>query len=371
MPYMTEAAPPVHTYVDSTTTSIKERLEVGYRVSGSKKPVTTLGAKLKFDPYGYAPPSAYSNLGKILDDDVHVVFVRRSYFEIFQTWKAFGIRHLANPKARKPRLDKDGDATGHDAALLNRFQSMHSIPLEQKRVLITRDGRVIARALHNRYSGSDTIHYSITDALDDLLVLFYNDIFALRVIANCPDVGIFYYQDIRARFFDVAGKLDLPVSADDCVNALDHASTSQIEPPGAELVFPDQGLKDVAAYLDNVFWRVRGGEISAAEVVRVDEDRGTVSFHLPGLSAILAEHEETAALLEGGAGRPQHLLGRTLGSSRRIENRYPRSLRIMRTLFAARSRARNEEWISQRPMYVPLAVAPAPTAAKLAASGHS
>ena len=99
MPYMYQA-PPVHTYVDSTTTSIKERMEFGRRMA-RKDEATVVGAKLKFDPYGFAPPSAYADLGRILEPDVHVIFLRRSYFEIFQTWKAFGIRHLANPNAKK------------------------------------------------------------------------------------------------------------------------------------------------------------------------------------------------------------------------------------------------------------------------------
>jgi hypothetical protein len=352
MPFLGEP-PPVHTYIDGTTTSIKERLDHGVRVAG-KTGVTTIGAKLKFDPYGYAPPSAFRALGKILEPDVHVIFLRRSYLEIFQTWKAFGIRHLANPNAKK--LKKK--ANSEEKARLNRFHTMHNVPLEQKQIFITSNGNVIARALFNRYRGSDHIYYSIGDAIDDLLVLFYNDIFALSAVESHPNTEIFSYQDIKDRFAGVARKLSLPVSAEECLDALDNAPTLQIEPPGVELVFPDTALKEVSGYLESLFHKVRTAELHADEVVRCDEQNGAVTFHLPGLASILAKHEETRSLLRGKPSGLTGLVGRMFAHPRRIEGHYPRILRVFYGIFASKGRVRDEDWVAQRSMFVPAAIAP-------------
>ncbi len=357
MPYMNQAPPPVQTYIDSTTTSIKERLELGRRIAGKDK-ATVVGAKLKFDPYGFALPSAYADLGKILEPDVYVIFLRRSYFEIFQTWKAFGIRHLANPNAKKRERKKEDR---QEKAGLNRFYTMHSVPLEQKQIFITRDGNVVARYLHNKYSGSSNLYCSIGDAIDDLLVLFYNDVMGLSVVERHANTDIFYYQDIRSKFFDVTQKLALPVTPKDCREALDNASTLQIEPPGIKLVFPDDALKEISDYLDRTFHRIRVGELGVGEVVRCDEQKGTVTFYLPALAAIFAKHQETQWLLRSEAPSRPHLLQRVFAPTGRVEGHYPRAVRVFRSLFTRKIPVQQESWVAQRPMFVPVAVAPAPT----------
>jgi hypothetical protein len=344
MPYM-EAAPPVHTYIDSTTTSIKERLEFGRRAAG-KGEAGIVGAKLKFDPYGYVPPSSFDDLARIVEDDVYVIFLRRSYFEIFQTWKAFGIRHLANPNAKAPKAKPEGE----EAARLNRFRAIHSVPLEQKRIFITSGGHVIARYLHNRYSGGDNLYYSVADAIDDMLVLFYNDLMALAVIEGRADADVLYYQDIRATFFDVTRTLGLPVSPENCVSILDNASTSRIEPPGVDLVYPSDALKEISDCLDALFHEVRKGERTRDQVVHYDPRSRTVSFDLPGLPAVFARHEETLALLRPATRSPVPALRRFLNS-----DRLPLRLR---KLLAPNAQAHDETWLARRPIYVPVAAAP-------------
>ncbi len=361
MPYQVQA-PRVHSYIDSTTRSIKERLEFGVRAAG-KRNLVAVGAKLKFDPLGYALPSAFSELRRILEDDVHVIFLRRSYFEIFQTWRAFGIRHRANPNASKtPSKEQGSETTGRHAERLNRFHTMHRAPFKQKRVLITGDGNVIARFLHNSYGG-ETLYHSISDAIDDLLVLFYNDVFGLTVIDGHHNTDAFTYPEIRSKFFDVAQNLSLAVSAEECRAALNNATTSQIETPGLDLVYPVNALKEVSEHLDSVFHRIRAGGLSPDAVVRFDEQKGCVSFHLPGLVSILARHEETAGLLGGGTSGGSRLLRRVLAPTRRVEGHYSRSVRLFRSLFARRTRIQNEDWLAQRPMYVPLPQAPKPPVA--------
>ncbi len=329
---------------------MKERLEFGLRAT-AKRDWLAVGAKLKFDPYGYAPPSAFADLGKIVEDDVRVILLRRSYFEIFQTWKAFGIRHLANPNAKK--FKNGADRTSDDKARISRFHTMHGVPLDMKRVLLCSDGNVIARYLHNKYKSSDTLHYSVGDAIDDMLVLFYNDVCGLSVIEAHDNSDVFSYQDIRSKFFDLAQYLSVPVSAEKCEEVLDNAATRQIEPTGVTLVFPDEALREISDYLETLFHRIRTGELKAQDVIRYSHAGCTVSFHLPGLASIFAKHEETEALLQSATVRSSAMLRRLL-----TDGRVPRRLR---RLFASNVRAQDRDWLSQRPIFVPVAVAPPAT----------
>jgi hypothetical protein len=354
-------APPVHTYVDRTTRSIKERIDFGYRASGRKRDAIAIGAKLKFDPFGYTAPSAFAALGEIIEDDVHVVFLRRRYFDIFATWKAFGIRHLANPNAKVREKKRPGGAAAEDARI-NRFHSLHGLPLEQKSVCITDDGGVLARVLRNRLDAGQILHCSAGDAIDELLGLFYNDVLGLAAVSEHARIDILYYEDIRSRFFSVTEKLGLGISEGEAIDLLDNAPTLQIEPPDAKLVFPDKGLKAVSNYLDATFNRIRARELAASDVIRTDEAEGSIEFYLPELASILEQHPETRALLRPEQPQSMSLLRKVLARTGRAGRGYPLGLRVFRGLFAD-MRSNNEVWVARRPMYTPVLAPPPPAPA--------
>jgi hypothetical protein len=357
LPYMDEPLR-VHTYVDRTSNSIKERLDFGLRASKRKRDIAVVGAKLKFDPHGYAVPSAFADLGDIIEEDVHIVFLRRRYFEIFTTLKAFGIRHLANPNTRRrAKRSKDGETEKEQQP--NRFHSMHSAPLKQKRVYITPEGSVIMRLLRNRVGAGQVVYCSAGEAIDDLLLLFYNDVLGLTAVAKHRSVDIFYYQDIRSRFFSVTKELGLGLSEDECLRVLDSAPTRQIEPPDAKLVFPEAGLQAVSDCLDSTFNKIRSGELALREVLCADEANGSIVFHLPEFAAILERHQETRALLRPARPRSMSFLRNVLACRGRVEGRYPPRFNVLRRLIAE-TRLNNELWIAQRHMYVPMPVISSP-----------
>lgn len=349
MPYQ-DQVPPVHTYIDSTTRSIKERLDVGFKISKPKE-ISAIGAKLKFDPYGYVPPAAFARLGEVIEDDVVVIFLRRPYFEIYATWKAHGIRHLANPNtAKQLRRRKTSEA---EDITNSRFHKTHAAPLERKLILLTRDGEILAPLPQDGRS-QETVTQSISDAINDLLVLFYNDVFGLEAVRNHSNVHHIYYKDIARNFHRVARKLATDVSPEDCNNVLANAATSQIEKDGEQLVFPDAGLWEVSRYLDGLFGDLRSGKVATSDVVRFDEDKQTVTFNLSGIDDVLAKHEETLGLAQGESGGPSGIAHRISQSSR-----VPSPLR---SVFRSFSVPRTNPWVSHRAVYVPAAVAPQPTA---------
>lgn len=336
MPYQGPALP-VHIYIDSKTQSMSGALQAWFDVLGPKHETNVLGAKLKFDPYGYVPPSAFSELRKIIEDDIHMIFLRRPYFEIYETWRAFGIRHLVNPKWKIRRLKAKKNLSEQDQLSLARFQSTHGVPLEANKINLTRNGKILSR-LTQIFNEKDDYYHNIinqpvVEAIDDLFVLFFNDVFIWSMVQDHPNVEIIYYRDIGARFASVAQKFVPGIAEEECQDALAHAPTDKIEPDGIQFVFPDDALKAISRQLDAVFNRIVAGELSIEDVVRYNEDHGQIRFTIPGLAAILEAHEETHGLLL---------------ETLTFRNLFQRAFR--------RSEP-TKIWVSQRPINIPTAYA--------------
>ncbi len=253
MPYQEEANRN-HVYVDSTTRSIKERIDFGSAAAPPGK-LAVVGAKFKLDPYGFTLPAAFDALQSNIEDDIHLIHLRRSYLEIFSTLKAYGIRHLANQTFRKnfEAVVRDGQAK---PATVSRFYSTYSTPLEKKNVVLTVDGKVVPRiagAVAQLGEPETLVFCPIRDAIDDLLVLFFNDVFMLSLAAGRRNARVINYQEIDTKFFDIVRDLGITASREDCAALLKTAPTSKIEVPGDRLVHPDDALAEISNYLDRVF----------------------------------------------------------------------------------------------------------------------
>ena len=340
MPYQEEANRN-HVYVDSTTRSIKERIDFGSAAAPPGK-LAVVGAKFKLDPYGFTLPAAFDALQSNIEDDIHLILLRRSYLEIFTTWKAYGIRHLANQTVRHnfEAVVRAGEAK---PATVSRFYSMYSTPLEKKNVVLTVDGKVVPRiagAVAQLGEPETLVFCPIRDAIDDLLVLFFNDVFMLSLAAGRRNARVIDYQEINTRFFDIVRDLGIAASREDCEDVLKTAPTSKMEVAGERLVHPEDALAEISIYLDQVFHNIRKGSLSVDGVVRHDGTKDTVSFNLPQLAVILDRHEETRGFA------PSMLAG-----WKKLLNRW----------FAGKTFARDGNWLAQRPVYVPESVAPAPS----------
>lgn len=345
MPYFNQQ-PLVHSYIDSSTRSMKEKLDrvlLGPRHQG----ITTIGAKLKFDPYGFVPPEAFANLKKIIENDIHIFMLRRSYLEIFETWKSYGIRHIINPNATwmNPNATRGKNVNGdilsriHEtekkkATIRNfdRFSSMHGSPLEQKNIILTRGGEVISSLpqvsnLHTFELG-ENIHYPIEEAIQDLFVLFFNDVFILSLLKKDSQDTIIDYKDIDEKFFSVAQTLSEGVSREECQEILATAATGKIETEGVQLVFPDNALKEISRYLDTNFNKIKNGDLRINDIIRYNKKTNTISFCTPGFESVLQNHEETDGMSFKSV---------TTSLFQRLS-----------TFFE-----RNEYWLAQRPVYLP------------------
>ncbi len=323
-----------HTYIDHLTRSMKERLDHGRGLAGVQDVVAT-GAKFKVDPYWYVLPDAFNDLGKIIEEDVYVIMVRRSYFEIFETWKAFGIRHLANPSSRQSMLRKRLTMEGFEQEKwVDRFFADHSAPLTPKKVFITRAGKSAFTTSDYLNDGNecpeDIVHCDIDDAVSDLLVLFYNDVNMWNVLRERPQADLLDYREIEARFYSISQRILPDVTRDECQQVLANSATRKMEMDGVRRVFPNDALREISEYLMALFDAVKAGELPAEDIVRYDAGRKAVEFSIPNLQSILEKHEETNGLRLGLAP----------------------SGRLFRRLFA-RDIKTERWWVARRPVYLP------------------
>ena len=298
MPYFNEA-PPVHHYVDKTTTSMKERLDVSLKAT-RRKNISAVGAKLKFDPNGFVPPEYFDNLKAIIENDVTLIMLRRSYFDIFATLKSYGIRHLANPDTIKNVLSSHSSKERSSQTQTSRFHQHHGVPLEENKIHLTNKGNQYLRGVNyinslKRTPDQETkfLHYPLEEAIQDLFVLFFNDVYILSLLENLDEKLIINYSDIESNFPKIAHIFAPELSQSDCEKVLANAATRKIEQEGIQLVFPDNALKALSDYLDGLFNKIQAGELRAGDIVRYDEQKNKMLFHTPGLDDIFQRYDET------------------------------------------------------------------------------
>ena len=307
-----------HTYIDQSTSSMKERIEkacVG-RQFKNKGTIVSLGAKLKFDPYGYVPPEYFRKLSRLVEDDITVIYLTRPYFEIFQSWRAFGIRHLMNPEVRENRYA--------DSGMNANFSVANDFPLVKSVIRITKNGV----RLDAEPSGADNdIDFPISSAIEELFVLFYNDIMAFQALRHVANFIPVDYRDIGKMTPNLAKAIGTESPQEVIDEVFSKPMTSKMEQEGEVLVSPVDPLRSISNCLDRAFGDFAAGRLQLADIVQYqDEPRAVIFSNIPGLDRLWAEVD----VLKGMA-QIQH-----------PQEPWPRSL------FARRKPAR---WVSAQAVY--------------------
>ena len=270
---------PLHVYVDESTTSITDCIIQAcngtLEASGSRH---VLGSKLIFDPYGFLDPNIFSFLDKIFGDDISIIFLKRSYASQFLSWKVRGVFHRLNETAINEIEDIDNSlvdviSTWPEPKLLRLALTDMRKPLPTARL----DKKV------------DYVRYPLQDAIEDLLVLFYNDLNALAISQKRARHMIVDYEEIDHSFEHIAKYVGSSSSQDTIRRAearpvtqrLDVISPEYVQPAGVLDSFSDclrQALNIAAdSGSPEQFWQWR--------------DRGrTLAFAAPGFGELLNAH---------------------------------------------------------------------------------
>ena len=290
MPYA-EPIYPVHNYIEDDTVSISELLESGFISKLEQhQDINVIGAKLKFDPYGFVPPKYFEKLKTIIEENVFVTLIRRPYVEIFQTWKLYGIRHLANLETEKLHIENT-KALKSSGELDNLclFYEHHKIPLRSNE--ITLETKTNLKDLFK--NTKDKTIYPLEDAIHDLFVLFYNDIMFLDVMKNAQQFNWINYASIEKDFHGIAKNLLPGLKPEKSLQSIQEAPTSKIETCSDDLEkMTNNALCEISNYLFSLASDIGNGKQQLKSILNFDEISNTILFKGQKIFEICQKYKE-------------------------------------------------------------------------------
>ena len=198
------------------------------------------------DPYGYIEPDLFVFLSDILDSDVSVIFLKRDYAEQFYSWKVRGVYHKLNQDVSMRREDIDPTLL----ATVNRLMSDQTEP-PLHTIVLTANGQPIDCKTH-QVPGERVLVYPLEDAIEDLLVLFYNDLNSLKLAKRSYRHLVVDYNEISERFSDVVRLIRSESSQLEIQTALGRPVTSRLRKLGPEFVQPTGILESFSDCLGQV-----------------------------------------------------------------------------------------------------------------------
>jgi hypothetical protein len=276
MPYQA-LMPEMHFYLGGIDNPLWD--DMAPRLSG----IALRVMKLKFDPYGFILPSYFEQIANEVDPTA-IVSLRRCYFDIWQTWKLYGIRHLAD-RSQEEAAIRDADRDEKEA--LERFFAMFSDPLERLELMIdTGDGP--------GEISPDVTRYPIRDIVDDMLVFFYNDYMISKYVLPITKSLVIAYEDIADEFERLALFLGIMPSSRMSEKPL-RSLLKRMEPKGEPLLEPSAGLYALSSYLQRRLAVAEAADF-ADDTVSCRGDR--IEFRLPGIADLLSRFPETSRLQE-------------------------------------------------------------------------
>jgi hypothetical protein len=238
--------------------SMKERIE---EACNSKEPPESQfrvsGTKLALDPYYYRAPSLFDDLKGVIEPDIKLILLKRSYLETFLSWKIRGVAHAVDEDvaARQRRPD----------AVTIRVHA------EPSRLHLTLDGQPMA--------GDGGAPYPLKTAIDDLLVFFANDLGFRSIVEQRG--GLFLdYAEIPTRFSEIARFVGSEAGSNDITSAIARPLTLKL-PTLEKFLDPVAPLAQIADVLDRAFLAPH------PDILKWHEE-GSLRLRVPGLSDTLA-----------------------------------------------------------------------------------
>tara|TARA_R110002110_G_C13379123_1_gene710923 strand:- start:115 stop:1245 length:1131 start_codon:yes stop_codon:yes gene_type:complete len=217
-------------------------------------PLHVAGSKFIFQPYTYTHSEIYSQLSECIEPDIKLIYLKRAYLECFLSWKVRGVAHSIDPaidaKQRIPNVLEN------------------HIPQTELRHLVLNSRGVPLSDV----SGTP---YPVNQAVDDILVMFSNDILARRLVENRSG-KIIDYSRIRDEFTALAAFIGSSATTKICRDIIANPLTQKL-PDLSDYLHPSQPLAEIAGLLDNIFWQNESNSVSWLK-------DNTLRLNIPGLA---------------------------------------------------------------------------------------
>jgi hypothetical protein len=275
---------PMHVYIDRSTRSIKDHILqacAAESIGSGYRPI--FGSKLIFDPYGYLDPEVFNFLDEKLGNDIPIIFLKRNYAAQFFSWKVRGVFHRLNPEAIA-RLD-DFDRTLVET-IARHWQNQAEPRLQ--RIVLTLAGRPLANFPPSG-GGEQVIRYPLEDAIEDLLVLFYNDLKTVSLARRLRRYLMVDYDEIESRLPEIVRFLDSGASEVEVRIALGQPVTARLQALDSGFVQPAGILELISECLQQAL-NLTAGDTTPDQIWRWHKKRKWIELAVPGLAALLDRH---------------------------------------------------------------------------------
>jgi hypothetical protein len=180
-----------HIYVNGPCREFTSGASLGDRPNDARR----IGSKFVFQPYYFYGDFVFRSIRRMISPETKLVFLKRNYLATWISWKVRGVHHVLNPK--KIEIIKISDP--------QLFESVASLdkPINRK-IQFTVKG--VALPVSDE---CDRVFYPLEEAIDDLLVLFYNDCAAYRHLSRRFSSHRIQYETIPQQFSSLLRFLDL------------------------------------------------------------------------------------------------------------------------------------------------------------------
>ncbi len=276
---------PTHIYVDRSTRSIEDCI----LSACDTQPVDAdahliYGSKLIFDPYGYLDPPAFDFLGKLIGDDVPTILLKRNYAAQFHSWKVRGVFHKLNPDAIAHLADFDRTFVEN----VTRQWQDQTEP-RPRRISLTRRGAPLAGNLDDD-APHGSLHYPLEDAVEDLLVLFYNDLNALKLARRSCRHLVIDYDEIASRLAEVVDFLGSSASEAQIRASLQRPVTNRLRVFDRDHVQPAGIIDSFSDCLAQAFSDA-ATDGAPDDVWRWHDGRDRIELAIPAFGDLLDRHD--------------------------------------------------------------------------------
>lgn len=226
-------------HIDGSTASMRQAIATANDITGSPRrngvPITVAGGKLIYDLHGFLGPEAFDHIERITEPGTKLVALRRSYMEWWLSWKARSIYHELNVEV----LKKTNPTTWERELAL----AADARPMKRELVL-TIGGKPLA----DPAAMDNPIHYPLRNAIDDMLMGFYNDIMSARIARDRGGM-ILDYEEIGPRLPEFAAFIGSTVPLQAIEEIRSAPVTNKLELLPHSMVGPSDILPELSALL--------------------------------------------------------------------------------------------------------------------------
>lgn len=232
-------------------------------------PARVRGSKMIFNPYCFHGPQMFANLANVIEPDIDLILLKRSYLDMWLSWKARGVYHQVNEDAdpHSPRSH----------AMLDAMREMKDPGTAS--LVLHHGGKSLADAVG--------IAYPLETAIDDLLQMYANDLQLLPIVKG-RDGLIIDYAEIPSRLTEVVSFIGADVDDKRIQNILAKPQTRKL-PSLDHLLSPIDVLAQIATALDETFHSVATGT-SNSQLAWTWIDAEGASIKAPVIVSALAQY---------------------------------------------------------------------------------